>query len=534
MENAEEILQCLDEFSKVKPKDIPRELEEYLCFVAKTGDPIYQWPLIKCLFREKLINVITEFYETCPSVEIPPCPNVDAFNYDTMKNFILEKLDTFAAAPFTVQRICELLTTPRKEYNRIDKYMRALEKNILVVSTKEPGNRRSTENGDSVVNGLESEHVSQDIMNSDINVEVEMDDSSVYTVQEPPNLVDESQTANKVQDTFISESKETETATCSSSLESVITSRPANYMNYPQNSTEVTETETPTTETTTVLTTPTDNITVTIANVSEEEIDQLTEEEPQPQSEPPIYVSPVNHKENTSIYLGTNEHGDQVYRIKYEPYVEIDYMSLPETAFPQETVYENQEIKQETSQTPAQPDEPKPEQSEPETTKEFTKTESQNTTEEKENWEVSNSTETAISSSDEVTPTEIIPEKLEEPKDEGTTENQVTESNLESDPVVSQTEEVKTESESSKSEVSEMEEVKQPEETVEEITPVPVEESTVTKDEPTTSEVSENEPAEAMEVDEPIVTESEPENQEPTISQTTISEESSTSSETIL
>lgn len=286
MENAEEILQCLDEFSKVKPKDIPRELEEYLCFVAKTGDPIYQWPLIKCLFREKLINVITDFYETCPSVEIPPCPNVDAFNYDSMKNFILEKLDTFAAAPFTVQRICELLTTPRKEYNRIDKYMRALEKNILVVSTREPGNRRNAENGESVVNGLESEHVTQGIINSDINVEVDMDDGTVwpkttYNVQEQPNLLDESPT-NKVQENFVSEQKETDTSACRSSLDTVITSRPLNYMNYTQTESITATSETSTAETTAVLTTPTDNITVTITNVTEEEINHLTEQEQPP------------------------------------------------------------------------------------------------------------------------------------------------------------------------------------------------------------------------------------------------------------
>ncbi|KAK9721441.1 PPP4R2 [Popillia japonica] len=189
MENPEEILHSLEEFSKLKPKDIPRELEDYLCFVAKTGDPVYQWSAVKGLFREKLINVITEFYESCPNVEIPPCANVEMFNYESMKNFILEKLDTFAAAPFTVQRICELLTTPRKEYTRIDKYMRALEKNILVVSTTEPANRRNTENGEGIVNGIETEHLTEANSSNDINVE-EMDDSPSWPKvnQQEPNI----------------------------------------------------------------------------------------------------------------------------------------------------------------------------------------------------------------------------------------------------------------------------------------------------------------------------------------------------------
>lgn len=175
MENAEEVLQCLDEFSKRRPKNIPRELEEYLSYVARTGDPVYQWPLIKFLFKEKLLNVITEFYETSPGLDLPHCPNVDPFNYDSMKNSLMERIDAFTSAPFTVQRICELLTTPRKQYSRIDKFMRAVEKNILVVSTREPGPLRHSEsdNGepiDSIVNGSDS--------NSDYNVDVEMEDMS--------------------------------------------------------------------------------------------------------------------------------------------------------------------------------------------------------------------------------------------------------------------------------------------------------------------------------------------------------------------
>ncbi|XP_072931348.1 uncharacterized protein [Epargyreus clarus] len=172
MENAEEIFHFLEDFSKRKPKTIPQELNDYLAYVARTGDPVYQWSLVKCLFKEKLLNVITDFYETSPGIDIPPYPNVDPFNYDTLKNSLIERLDSFTSAPFTVQRICELLTYPRKQYNRVDKYMRAIEKNILVVSTREPGTHRhaDAENGEPIVNGSDN--------NSEYNVDVEMEDIS--------------------------------------------------------------------------------------------------------------------------------------------------------------------------------------------------------------------------------------------------------------------------------------------------------------------------------------------------------------------
>lgn len=69
LENAEEILQILDRFTKLKSKDIPPELEYYLRYVAKTGDPVYRWANIQHLFREKLDNVIKEFHDTTPSIE---------------------------------------------------------------------------------------------------------------------------------------------------------------------------------------------------------------------------------------------------------------------------------------------------------------------------------------------------------------------------------------------------------------------------------------------------------------------------------
>lgn len=142
MENAK-TLHVLGEFAKTKPKDIPKELDDYLRHVAASGDPVYQWSLVKFLFRQKLLNVVMEFYESCPMMDVPISPNLDTFNFETIKKRLLDRYDLFAGVPFTIQRIAELLTAPRKQYNRLDKYMRALEKNVWVVSTRDPATRET-------------------------------------------------------------------------------------------------------------------------------------------------------------------------------------------------------------------------------------------------------------------------------------------------------------------------------------------------------------------------------------------------------
>ncbi|XP_063697036.1 serine/threonine-protein phosphatase 4 regulatory subunit 2 [Culicoides brevitarsis] len=203
MENAEEIQLVLERYSRLKPKEIPEALEEYMSFVAKTGDTVFKWPLVQHLFREKLMNVITEFHDSSPSItDLPHYPNVDPFNFDLMKKNLIERMESFCAAPFTIQRICELLTEPRKQYSRIDKFMRAIEKNILVVSTTEPGRQRhESENGeslDSTVNG--------DMMSSEGNLDV-------GSSEEEQNITDNplpaTENANGTETTTTTETPET-------------------------------------------------------------------------------------------------------------------------------------------------------------------------------------------------------------------------------------------------------------------------------------------------------------------------------------
>lgn len=69
LENAEEILQILERYTKQKSKTIPDELNTYLTHVALTGDSVYSWSKVQYFFREKLAHVIKEFHDTTPRTE---------------------------------------------------------------------------------------------------------------------------------------------------------------------------------------------------------------------------------------------------------------------------------------------------------------------------------------------------------------------------------------------------------------------------------------------------------------------------------
>lgn len=174
IENAELVMQMLEMYQMYK-QQVPVELEEYLRYVAKTGNTLFQWTLVKPFIREKILNVIAEFAEQSALSDIPPYPNVDPFNYEAMKTMLLERFDTFNGPPFTIQRLCELLSCPRKEYNRVDKFMRAVEKNILVVSTCELRSKREEA---IVVNGVPDRW--ENGKESDINMDL-IDKSNVIS-----------------------------------------------------------------------------------------------------------------------------------------------------------------------------------------------------------------------------------------------------------------------------------------------------------------------------------------------------------------
>ncbi|KAM7293624.1 putative serine/threonine protein phosphatase 4 regulatory subunit [Ixodes scapularis] len=151
--NKDALLDELTDFASQKPAEIPTSLDEYLGNVAKTGDTLFPWQNLKPLLCRKLELVMNEFYKQYPTDDLPALPNVEPFKYEDMKAKILESINCFTSAPFTIQRLCELVVDPRKHYRRTDKFMRGLEKNVLVVSTVEPKSAVDPKNSRSVTRG---------------------------------------------------------------------------------------------------------------------------------------------------------------------------------------------------------------------------------------------------------------------------------------------------------------------------------------------------------------------------------------------
>jgi serine/threonine-protein phosphatase 4 regulatory subunit 2 len=70
MENPENVLQELNQFEREPTECLPRQLEEYLQFVARTGNTVFPWHKIKLAVRTKLEAVIADFSLAMPEEQV--------------------------------------------------------------------------------------------------------------------------------------------------------------------------------------------------------------------------------------------------------------------------------------------------------------------------------------------------------------------------------------------------------------------------------------------------------------------------------
>ncbi|XP_042568784.1 serine/threonine-protein phosphatase 4 regulatory subunit 2-A isoform X1 [Cyprinus carpio] len=99
---------------------------------------LIQWSQFKGYFLFKLEKVMDDFKASCPEQRGPANPNVEYIPFEEMKQRILKIVSGYNGIPFTIQRLCELLTEPKRNYTGTDKFLRGVEKNVMVVSCVYP------------------------------------------------------------------------------------------------------------------------------------------------------------------------------------------------------------------------------------------------------------------------------------------------------------------------------------------------------------------------------------------------------------
>ena len=90
----------------------------------------YNWNIVKPLLVYKLERVLDDFMETVTENGDESAPS--SAEFQATKDRLLGSLNGFYRAPFTVQRMLELLLEPNKHYKKFDKYSRGLEKVSLL------------------------------------------------------------------------------------------------------------------------------------------------------------------------------------------------------------------------------------------------------------------------------------------------------------------------------------------------------------------------------------------------------------------
>lgn len=152
----EAYIAALDAFTDgSEPDCLTEELENLFKHIARTGDTIVSWDKLKKAFILKLKLVIDEFNSSNQYVAGKINANCENEQFSEMKESLISLANGFEHAPFTFQRVCELIINPKQYYTKCEKYMRALEKNLRVVTSWSYTPRRVSEPGllESQMNG---------------------------------------------------------------------------------------------------------------------------------------------------------------------------------------------------------------------------------------------------------------------------------------------------------------------------------------------------------------------------------------------
>ncbi|KAG8811395.1 hypothetical protein FRC18_003535 [Serendipita sp. 400] len=168
-----------------KPVNLLSEDQESLLSKATESGDVEDWDALKELVKSQITANVAEYARRGPDpliersnqpsttdglVILPPKPRANSPKFGLTRTLpsnmteaeakemldnILTMLENFSdAPPFTIKRICELVLSPREHYRTVGKYLRGLEKTLLVTSSPKTFDISSEDSETSVYTAL--------------------------------------------------------------------------------------------------------------------------------------------------------------------------------------------------------------------------------------------------------------------------------------------------------------------------------------------------------------------------------------------
>eukprot|EP00298_Acanthocystis_sp_HF-20_P010630 c18957_g1_i3.p1 GENE.c18957_g1_i3~~c18957_g1_i3.p1 ORF type:complete len:133 (+),score=47.48 c18957_g1_i3:47-445(+) len=120
-------LEEIQKFNNSSSKEETPALSQLIESIAKNGRTSHKWSDVKPFIRFKLEETINkaQFSGT----------NTKNQTFEQLKLRLLSQFDAFQEAPFTLQRLCEIILGLSAPYSNPHKTLYALEKSLTVTST---------------------------------------------------------------------------------------------------------------------------------------------------------------------------------------------------------------------------------------------------------------------------------------------------------------------------------------------------------------------------------------------------------------
>ena len=112
--------------------------DEIILQMSLSGVPLHSWPFLSELLEKKIVLCITEFRNqqiTKQNINFNHDSGSNNDEFEKNKLEIINLLKNFDEAPFTLQRICELILRPNEHNRTLESLFRSFEILLSVSST---------------------------------------------------------------------------------------------------------------------------------------------------------------------------------------------------------------------------------------------------------------------------------------------------------------------------------------------------------------------------------------------------------------